>query len=433
MSIMRDATTSAPSRQGVYETGGIKAYFLLTLLCLAFFFDYADRFILSAVLPFIKADWQLSDQALGALTGILAVPMALLALPMAVAVDRWSRKKMIALSVGFWSLATLACAFARNYNELLIFRALTGVGEAGYAPAAVAAIAAAFAYHQRARVTGIWDAFAPMGSAAGFILGGLIGTLYGWRHAFGIMALPGFLLALLFLFAQDYQTVSLKKTDSTGETPRLAAAVGEIFQIPSLRFVWAGFTLNFAVNTAVMAWLPSYFIRFHHMNEQAAGKIAGGLALMALIGAPAGGIIADRWMRTRPDARLRICAITSAGSGVSLIAALLTAGTPAFWPLMVLFGLFSVAFLAPGAAVIQDVVHPGLRAIAYGLNVTFLNLLGASWAPGFIGWASDVWGLDRALCLLPVLALAAAVSFMRGAAHYPSDLSRVEKVVLMKD
>lgn len=422
------------SNEDIYQPGGKSAYFLLSLLCLAFLLDYADRFILSALLPFIKQDWQLTDQSLGALTGILAIPMALLALPFSVIIDRWSRKKMIALSVFFWSLSTLACAFAQNYEQLLIFRALTGVGEAGYAPAAVAAIAAAFTWKQRAKITGIWDAFAPFGAAVGFAIGGMIGATYGWRHAFGIMGAPGILLAFLFLFTRDYKTVPLDGTQKDPATkPSLMKAAKQLFYTPSLRFVWIGFTFNFAVNTAAMAWMPSFFVRFQGMDEETAGKVAGILALMALIGAPLGGFLADYWMKSRENARLVVCSIASFISALFFLLAMIAGHGFLFWIFIVGFGISSVAFLAPGAATIQDVVHPGLRAIAYGFNVTFLNLFGASWAPGFIGYLSDSWGLDMALRFLPVLGLVSAIAFYRGAAYYTRDIRTVKKVTIYSE
>jgi MFS family permease len=418
----------------VYQPGGPQAYYALALLCLAFFFDYADRFILSSLLPFIKADWGLSDQALGLLTGVLSIPMAILVIPLSIVVDRWSRRKMLALMVAIWSLATLACAFTRNFGQLLVARALTGVGEAGYAPASIATIGAAFPQQARGKATGIWDAFAPLGSAVGFLLGGYIGLKYGWRHAFGLVALPGLLLAVAFMFMRDYQTVPLG--DGSAVTPQkgeLKKSTAELFKIRSLVFVWIGFALNFAVNTPVMAWLPSYLHRFHGMDEQKAGTMAGMLALMVLIGAPLGGILADRWMKKRIDARMRLSGLTSIASAILLISALLLAHTPFFKPLIVGFGILSVAFLAPAAAVIQDVVHPGLRAVAYGINVFCLQLFGASWTPWLVGRLSDTFGLERALMITPLFALTAGLVFLLGTRHYGPDLARVKQVVLLEE
>jgi MFS family permease len=420
----------------IYKPGGVRGGVLLGLLCLAFFFDYSDRFILSALLPFIKQDWGLSDQALGTLTGVLAIPMAILVLPLSVAIDRWSRRKMIAMMVFLWSLATLACAFARNFPQLLLARAMTGLGEAGYAPASIAFIAAAFPRQSRARATGIWDAFAPLGSAVGFFVGGYIGLHYGWRHAFGIMAIPGMFLALAFLFIRDYRTVPLGEEENqrtASSSPGLWPSFLGLFEIHSLRFVWLGFAMNFAINTAMMSWLPSYFHRFHGMNEQQAGTVSGILALLALVGAPIGGVLADRWMRRRADARMTFSGIVSSLSALFLFGALILSHTPAFMPLLIGFGILSVAFLAPGAAVIQDVVHPGLRAMGYGINVLVLQLLGASWTPWLVGLLSDHWGLENALMVLPIFGLVAGFLFFAGSKWYEKDLGKVKSIVLLEE
>ena len=409
---------------------------MLGLLCLAFFFDYADRFILASLFPFIKQDWGISDQALGTLSGILALPMAVLVLPLSVAVDRWSRRKMIALMVFLWSLATLSCAFAQNFTQLLIARAMTGRGGSGVCAGIHRLDRRGVPPPVASRATGIWDAFAPLGSAVGFFVGGYIGLHYGWRHAFGIMAVPGILLALGFLFVRDYRTVPLGDAETTragNDGPRLWSSFLGLFQIRTLRFVWLAFAMNFAINTAMMSWMPSYFHRFHGMNEQQAGTVSGMLALLALVGAPVGGILADRWMRRRGNARMVFSAIVSALSAFLLLTALLFAHTPAFIPLMVGFGIFSVAFLAPGAAVIQDVVHPGLRAMGYGLNVLVLQLLGASWTPWFVGLLSDLWGLENALLVLPLFGLAATILFLAGAGWYEKDLANVKNIVLLEE
>ncbi len=157
----------------VFREGGRSSVVILILLCLTYAFDYTDRMIVASLLPFIKQDWGLSDQLLGSLSGIVSLFIALFVIPFSLIVDRWSRRKMVAIMVFFWSIATIACAFARNYEELLLARAFTGVGEAGYAPAAIAIIAASFPRERRAIAVGIWDAFAPIGAGLGFRSAGM--------------------------------------------------------------------------------------------------------------------------------------------------------------------------------------------------------------------------------------------------------------------
>ena len=418
-----------------YRTGGRSATIILVLLCLTFAFDYTDRMIVASLFPFIKQDWGLSDRLLGSLTGVVSLFIAIFVIPLSIIVDRWSRRKMVAIMVFFWSLATMLCALAHNYEELLVYRALTGLGEAGYAPAAIAAIAASFPREKRAMATGIFDAFAPIGAGLGFLVGGYVGLHYGWKHAFGIVGIPGIVLAVLYWFTRDYRTVPLeyKTGDGAGVLSAVWKSAKGLFRIPTLWFVYVAFAMNVAVTTPIMTWFPSYLNRFYGMDTQKAGSFTAGLAMLLLVGAPLGGYLADLWMRKRLNARMTLSAITSLVSALMLGAAFLVPHTAAFVPLMIGFGILSVAFLAPAAAVIQDVVHPGLRALAYGLCVVSQHILGASWSPMLVGELSDRLGLEKALLLTPVFGVVAALLFFAGARYYDDDQRKVKNIVLMSE
>jgi MFS family permease len=416
-----------------YTLKGLEAFYLLVLLCLTYLFDYADRMVVGSLIPFIKAEWSLSDRELGSLTSVIYVTIAVFVLPLSLIVDRWSRRKMISLMVFVWSMATLACAFARNYRELLWARAMVGLGEAGYAPAGTAVLAGAFPIEARAKTMGIWNAFIPLGAALGFVAGGYIGQNWGWRHAFGLVALPGVLLAILFWFTKDYRTVPL--AEGRGPTSRsgLMVSIGGLFKIPTLWFVYLAFAMNTAITTSLMTWLPSYFNRFHGMSEQKAGTMSAGLALLVLVGAPLGGFLADRWRRKRLNARMVFSGLTSLASAVLLGLALILSETRVFAPLLVAFGILTVCYVAPSAAVTQDVVDPGLRALSYGLCVICQHLLGGAWSPMLIGWVSDKAGLDKALLLLPIFGLFASALLFLGAKGYVRDLERARKVTLVEE
>jgi MFS family permease len=408
---------------------------ILGLLCLTYLFDYADRMVIGSVIPLIKQDWGLSDRALGSLTSVVYLSIALFVIPLSLLVDRWSRRRMIALMVFFWSLATLACAFARNYTQLLAARAMLGLGEAGYAPAGTAALSAAYPREVRARALGIWNAFIPIGAALGFLVGGYIGAHYGWRRAFGLVALPGMLLAVLFLFTRDYRTVPLEEegVGEEGQPPGLGSHAVGLLRIPTLWYAYLAFAMNSAVTTALMTWLPSYFHRFQGLDQDHAGTVAAGVVLLVLVGAPLGGIVSDRWMQTRQNARMVFSGITSLASAGLLVLALLVAQTWALWPVLVAFGVMTTCYVAPTAAVTQDVVHPGLRALAMGGCVICQHLLGGAWSPMIIGRLSDSLGLEKALFLLPAFGVVAAGLLLWGARAYEKDLARVKHVELLAE
>jgi len=117
---------------------------VLTVLFLIYLLDYADRMVVAGMIGFIKDDYNITDQQAGWLVSIVIVFITVFSIPAALLIDRWSRRKMVAIMTGFWSLATLACMFTRNYVQLLVARAFIGIGEAGHAPAGTALLAGAY-------------------------------------------------------------------------------------------------------------------------------------------------------------------------------------------------------------------------------------------------------------------------------------------------
>ncbi len=401
---------------------------LMVLMCTAYLFDYADRMVVSSLLPMIKAEWHCTDAQLGMLTSIVSLFIAIFVLPLSLLVDRWSRTKMIAIMVFLWSLATLMSAVAKNYDQLLLTRAFTGIGEAAYTPATIALIAMLYPLANRAKFTGIWNAFAPLGAAVGFVVGGFVGNYYGWRHAMGLLALPGFVIAIIFWFAHDYKTQAMAH-DENGSPVQFSwkgiwKLTSELFKIKTLWFVFGAFAMNMAINSSMLTWIPSYLIRSFGMNDKLAGTMAGLFALMALVGAPLGGWWADRWMKSQTKARMYLPAIFSLISALLLMAALLVSNVQITLFLILIFGLSTAVFLAPATAAIQDVVKPGVRALSIGFNVVIMNIGGSFWAPVFVGSLSDQIGLDKALLVLPLMGVLAAVLFYLGARHYAKDIAR---------
>lgn len=403
------------------KKGRFNSFYLITLIFTIYIFDYADRHIMSSILPFIKDAWHISDAQSGLLTSVVSLSIGIFTIPLSILVDRWSRKNMIAIMVGIWSLATLCCAFANNYTQLLIFRSMTGLGEAAYASAAVAMITKAFPQNYRSRYIGLYNAAAPLGAGLGMFVGGYIGTIWGWKHAFGLVAAPGLILAILFLFVKDYRTVELE--ESSNNTFRSTMkAVGDLLRIRTLWYVYIAYALMIGMNTSILSWIPSYFVRFLKFSPKEAGTIAGAMAAMVLIGAPIGGILSDKYSSTNRDAKLYVSAVSSILACLALWATVLSPNRTMAIISVFLFGIFSIIYLAPITSVIQEVVNPGVRAVAYGFNVMFMNLIGAFITPIVIGRISDIIGLDKALLILPVTGIVATILFLAVKRQYHRDL-----------
>jgi MFS family permease len=157
-------------------------------------------------------------------------------------------------------------------------------------------LSAFFPEEKRAQIIGLWKAAIPLGIGLGMVIGGSIAELWGWRHAFGLVAIPGFLLSIIFFFIKDYKTVELVKSKWTSTAAQESAPdkikmkfgeiVKEFIETPSLIFTYLGFAGNAFVTTALLTWLPTYFHRTDGLPMGKAGLKAGAIMVMAIIGAP---------------------------------------------------------------------------------------------------------------------------------------------------
>jgi MFS family permease len=438
-----------------------KAYtsYVFLLLWLLYFFDYVDRMVVVSLFPFLRSDWGLTDAQCGALVSAVYWAIILFSFPASIVIDRWSRRKTIGIMALLWGLATVACAVTRNFGQLFAARTAIGIGEAGYAPGGTAMISALYPEKRRAFMVGIWNASIPIGMAAGILIGGYIASRWGWRHAFGIVALPGLIIALLFFFVKDYETVGLEKSVAgrgkdmgtdlksvpisqqsvpislplPAESKKMTKMdiVRSFLRTPSLLLTYFGFAGMMFTSISMASFLPTYFHRVQGLPMQRASLLTSGIMLTSIIGSPLGGWISDWWMTKRIQARLLVPCISAL-----LTAALFFGGLHFFsggmvqYGVLLLAGMASIAWASSAIAVTQDVVHPGLRAISYALCVITQNVLGSSLGPIVTGAFSDRFGILTALKIASCTALISFVLFYLGSRFYKGDLDKVEKVVL---
>ena len=311
--------------EGYLFSKGYTSYIFI-LLWLLYFFDYVDRMVVVSLFPFLKRDWGLTDAQCGALVSAVYWAIILFSFPISIVIDRWSRKKSIGFMALLWSVATVACAFTKNFSQLFAARSAIGLGEAGYAPGGTAMISALYPENKRAFMIGIWNMSIPIGMAAGIVLGGFIATHWGWRHAFGIVALPGLAIALLFFFVKDYKTVGLEQTvrEREGSAPSESMKskmtkmdiARQFTRTPSLLLTYFGFAGMMFLSISLSSFLPTYFQRVQGVNLQTATLMTSGIMLMAIPGSPLGGWIADRWMKRQIQARLLVPSISAAVTAV---------------------------------------------------------------------------------------------------------------------
>ena len=187
-----------------------KAHLSFAILFIIFALDIADRSAVGAVFPALKEAFGFSDAQLGFVGSIMGITLVAFVLPVAVLVDRWSRSKMIAIMVAFWSLMTYLTGLARTYPLLLLTRLGVGMGEAGYGTASTSLISAWYPQNKRGTMIGLYQGAWTLGMAGGTMLGGYIALNYGWQYVFGVFAIPGLVLSVIAWFLPDFKA---KKVD----------------------------------------------------------------------------------------------------------------------------------------------------------------------------------------------------------------------------
>src|SRR5580765_6172052 len=319
-----------PAGADDYLFGPRQAWFAFAMTIALMMVDYIDRQVIVSLFPHIKKAWDLSDKQLGSLVSVVSVTVALGSLPIALVADRASRVKSIVAMAVTWSLATISCMFTRSYGQLLAARGIVGLGEAGYGSVGAALIASHFPLRMRGALMAAFFASASIGSVLGVMLGGIIAAKWGWQAAFGVVGVPGLILAVLYLFVRDYRTVELTPTleHATHSAGGVARRIMQILtRSRTLAWIFIGAPAQLIVLSSVWAWLPSFLNRVDGLDPAAASVKAALVVLIGAVGAIVSGIIVDRAGRNRSLGKFVAMASLCVATFVALAAAF---GAPRF-------------------------------------------------------------------------------------------------------
>jgi MFS family permease len=390
--------------------------------------DYMSRQVLNAVFPLIKNEWALSDSQLGLLSGIVALMVGLLTLPLSILADRFGKIKSLTFMAVLWSLATLGCAIAENYQQMFIARFMVGVGEAAYGSVGIAVVVAVFPREMRATLASAFMAGGVFGSFLGMALGGVVAEHYGWRWAFGGMAVFGLCLALLYPMVVKEKKIGIqsRKIKSEAKPDQFKQPLKSIYSSRSVLATYIGSGLQLFVGGTVIVWLPSYLNRFYGMSTDRAGVIAAVIVLSSAIGTILCGMLCDRLGRNRPDRKVSLAiAFCLIGCVLLSIAFGMPAGNGQL--LMICIGMFiALGTNGPSSAMVANLTHNSVHSTAFATLTLANNFLGLALGPLVIGKISDVIGLHSAFQLMPLMSIAAAAVFFYAKRHYLRDITRFE-------
>ncbi|MBX5482729.1 MAG: MFS transporter [Myxococcaceae bacterium] len=405
------------------------ALFGLSVLTLINLLNYLDRYIVAGVMPKVLEAFHLRKEE-GGLLGTVFILVYMVASPLAgVLGDRVPRRFVIAAGVFVWSLATIFSGLAPSFALLLVARGIIGVGEAGYGTVAPAVISDLFPRELRTRMLSFFYVAIPVGAAAGYALGGWIGSTWSWQAAFFVGGAPGLLLSIATLFMKEPARGAMDEAGAAA--PKIAFLEG-LKGLGRNAVFWpttVGYTLMTFSIGGLSYWMPTFLEQERSMDPGLAGFAFGAVtALAGLSGTVVGGLLGD-WADRR-----------AAGGGLRLSAVGLVAAAPfMFFAARVssATSIFALTFVAqfllflnsgPINAAIVNCVPSNFRAFAMGLNVLFIHLLGDAISPPLIGLVGERRTLAFAIEVnaLPVLLGGVALFFAARAAlrHLPQVTAR---------
>ena len=386
--------------------------------------NYVDRYVAAATLPLILADLAISDAQGGLLQSLFIVAYSLACGPAGWLGDVGKRLRLVAGGVFVWSVATVASGLAPTYGWLLLARAVIGIGEASYAVVTPSLLSDCYPAERRARMLGIFYAAIPIGTALGYIVGGVIGAAHGWRAAFFVAGAPGAALAFLLLFLTEpergAQDTAHGAATPLGLTPSLRALVSRRSYVVNTA---AQIIYTFSMG-GLATWMPTYFVRERGIPLGTASTTFGLLLVVAgFAGTLLGGRISSAVARRYPGADFIVSGWSLAASIVFTCFAILAPQPAVFWPAMFVTLLLVFVNIGPLNAAMANVLTAELRARGFAVTTLLMHLLGDAASPWLIGEVSDQIGLLAPVLVTGCLLAAAGAILLAGRATLEADLN----------
>jgi predicted MFS family arabinose efflux permease len=386
---------------------------------------FIDRIVMNVLVEPIKREFALTDLQVGLVAGLaFALLNVVLGLWVARIAERRRRLTLISIGTFLWSVATALCGFAGSFLSLILARIGVGVGEAVGLPATSSVISDYFPPEKRATAMSVLMLAPPIGAFLGSAGGAMIAQAYGWRAAFFIAAVPGFLLAALvwFTVGEPARGRHDRLAKGADEIPSFGAVLRRIWERRSLVHMFAGSTVASLVGFGLNAFLAAFLLRRFGFGVAQAGVIAGLIAsLPASLSVIGSGILADRIGRRDARAYGLI-------PGLSLLVAaplyMLAVTRDSAGPAIALLAVAAVVqytYLGTTQGVFQNMMHPRMRASSSAVTSLVYSLVGGGLGPILVGALSDRFAAGGAGGPGESLAAAMAVvatGYLWAACHY---------------
>jgi MFS family permease len=437
--------TEPKSYQGTQQSGASPySWYVVFVLIVAYTFSFIDRQILTLLVGPIRETLKISDTQISLLHGLaFALFYSIMGIPIGRMVDSRKRTTIIAGGIAVWSLMTAVCGLAQNFIQLFLARIGVGVGEAALSPGAYSMISDEFPPEQRPRAMSLYISAAYVGGGIATIAGGaliammppvnlpIIGHMEPWQALFGVVGLPGLLVALWVL--------TLKEPLRTGLKPGPMPLLSELKSFLSARrgafgFLILGYAMSGVMWQAAIAWIPTYFIRIFGWTAQEVSLPYGLISMVCGMG----GIILGGWIATRLRQRGRLDA--NILIGLMAIAIALPSGISATFAAspnlaLALFGIFLFGCAMPwGSAVaaLHEITPNQMRGQISAIHLFCLSLIGTGVGPTLVALFTDKFfkndaALGSSIALtIAIAAPVSAVLLLMARRPYREALERVD-------
>jgi MFS family permease len=411
-----------------------RSHYTLAILTIIYALNHLDRSIFSIVLQSIKMEMDLSDKALGLIGGLAFVMFyATLGVPIAYLADRYSRKIIITAGLTLWSMMTAFTGLVNGVWQLALARFLMGAGEAcGTAPSN-SMLADLYDKARRPLALSVLTSGSTLGVFFGYLVGGWVNELYGWRIAFLVAGVPGLLIAALFyLTVREPPRGAHEPVGLSLDAGTFMDGVRFLAGSKTYIFVLLGGCLSGIHMYGVIIWGPTFLMRVHDLTSGAAGSYLGvARGPVGVVGIILGGLLADRLGRR--DERWRVW-VPALGILLSIPMEIVYLLAGPLWLAvigMMMSTFFTSMHMGPLYAILMNVAKVRMRAVATATFMFFGNLTGLTLGPWGIGYLNDVMAADfgahairYSLLIGTGFALLGGILMWRGSRYVAADARR---------
>lgn len=390
--------TNAPPEEMEYPKESY-AWYVVGILMVVYIFSFIDRQILALLVGPIRTDLQISDTQMSLLMGFsFALFYTIFGIPLGRLADSKSRRTIIAIGLGVWSLMSAGCGVAKNYTQLLIMRIGVGIGEATLSPSAYSLITDYFRPKRLATAISVYGAGIYIGSGMAFLLGGavvgfasgqdvyqfpVIGDVRPWQLVFFAIGIPGLLFTVMLYTIREPIRRGIAGSKVAGSIPMGEVVSYIVANWKTFICHTVGFSMLSFIGYGSASWVPSFYIRNHDWDPGRTGMLYGiAVMLFGTAGIIFGGQLADRLAdKGYKDAKMRtglIAAVAHIPFGILFVI------VPNPWVAYIIMMPASFLLAMPfgvAPAAIQEMMPNQMRGQASAIYLFVVNLIGLGLGP----------------------------------------------------